>query len=98
MNSKKQNRGHLLDLMKHTREEISKKIMTELSEQQKKMAREDRYPYGGLWLKLSEIKALQKKLKWKHIVILPELLFLFGFILTLSYGIYRLMIWQLFPR
>lgn len=98
MNLKKQNRDQFSDLVKSTREEISKKIIKELSEQQEEMALEDKHPYRGLWLTISEIKALQKKLKRKPIILLPELLFLFGFILALSYGIFRLIIWQFLPR
>ena len=87
----------LLETIKDNREEIRRKIIAELSQEQRKMDREGRYPYEELWLKLPEIEAIQKKLKRGNSLIISELLFLFGLMLASSYGIYRLLIWILPP-
>lgn len=98
MNFRKEKKDVLLEAMKDARKKIKRKVTAQLSHEQRKMAQEERYPYEGLWLTLPQITAIQKKLKWKQIIIFPELLFLFGLTPFLCYVIYRLMAWQLLPR
>ena len=98
MNFRKEKKDVLLEAVKDARKKIRRKTIAHISREQGKMAQEERYPYEGLWLTLPQIVAIQKKLKWKQIIIFSELLFIFGITTFLSYVIYRLMIWQLLPR
>ncbi|MEE9164895.1 MAG: hypothetical protein V3U15_01395, partial [Nitrospinota bacterium] len=76
-----------------TRRRLKEEILVKCKE----MVQEGKYPYGSEWLTLPAISALQKKLKWRDRFIFLELLLLFGFMLSLSYGFYRLMLFIL-PR
>ena len=98
MNFRKEKKDVLLEAVKDARKKIRRKAIAYISRERRKMAQEQRYPYEGLWLTLPQIVAIQKKLKWKQIIIFSELLFIFGITTFLSYVIYRLMIWQLLPR
>lgn len=85
----------MLEAINDTRQKIRAKVKAEMSQKQLEMADEGRYPYEGLWLTLPEIIAVQNKLKEKNIIVFFELLIGFGFLLILSYGLYKLTNWIL---
>ena len=61
------------------REQVRKALRANLALKEEEMAREGKHLFEGSWLTVKQIRGLRRRLKWKALGILFQIILLFGF-------------------